>query len=336
MSMAIHSLLSRDAPSNATATLDSFSEEIKCYNLPYGILGFISHVLTYYTIVCLWFGRKPLWPFSRVSYSRFDLALGGIGLLVSTLLSIVTIIRCREAWQLLVIAIWKMSMSLLNGVTAVHVAILFTMKKIRLKRERKKRPGASREASEDSAVTVVSKDATGEQSAVEEKDEEAAKDGKGEDEKDGDSAPGQESETPISVAIDPLKWVAWWILLYIPGMFAGIVGLMALVVKARDHAGVRKLTAGFYTIVGAGALVVGLGIVCRLRKQNDLGQPERAKRIIVGGLVWIVGSFSILAVFYSDWALGMMAGNLSGLPSGDNSALYWTYWISKRLPMFSL
>lgn len=40
-------------------------------------------------------------------------------------MSIVTIVRCRNTWQLLVIAIWKLSMSLLNGITAIHVALLF-------------------------------------------------------------------------------------------------------------------------------------------------------------------------------------------------------------------
>jgi len=122
----------------------------------------------------------------------------------------------------------------------------------------------------------------------------------------------------------------------IPGMFAGIAGLMSLVVKAKDHAGIRKLTAGFYTIVGAGTLIVVLVVIYRVRSQGDLGTPEKAKRIILGGLLWLVGSFSILSVFYSDWSLGMMTGNLNGLPSGDNSALYWTYFVAKRLPMFSL
>ena len=39
---------------------------------------------------------------------------------------------------------------------------------------------------------------------------------------------------------------------------------------------------------------------------------------------------------YSDWALGMMTGNISGLPSGDVAPLYWSYFVGKRLPMLSL
>jgi hypothetical protein len=57
------------------------------------------------TILCLWFGRKPLWPFSRIHFSQLDLVLGIVGLGVTT-------------------AVWKLDVSLLNGVTAVHVAVL--------------------------------------------------------------------------------------------------------------------------------------------------------------------------------------------------------------------
>ncbi len=40
-------------------------------------------------------------------------------------MSIFTIVNCKDTWQLLVIAIWKLSMSLLNGVTVrLHVAIM--------------------------------------------------------------------------------------------------------------------------------------------------------------------------------------------------------------------
>ena len=166
----------------SAAALESLKEEIKCYSLPYGALGFVSHVLTYYTIACLWYGRKPLWPFSRVTFSRFDLALGGFGLLISTLLTIVTIVRCKDTWELLVIAIWKMGMSLLNGVTAVHVAGLFILEKIRLKRAKKQK---QREGSEASDTT--------------------------DHEKEGGAA--TDKEAPIEVVIDPMRRVFWWIIL---------------------------------------------------------------------------------------------------------------------------
>lgn len=314
--------------STSTDALESLSEEIKCYSLPYGALGFASHILTYYTIICLWFGRKPLWPFSRVSYSWFDLALGGIGLLISTLLSIVTIVRCKNSWELLVIGVWKMAMSLLNGITAIHVACMVILKKRRMKRRRREASGSSSDG-----------DAVGDEAQVEKSGEVAAVvgDEPGIGVRDGserDRDADHEAEVPIKVVLNPMRWVSWWVILYIPGMFAGVVGLMALVVKDhRSHPGVLKLTAGFYVVVGAGILVVVAGMLYRLRSADD---AATARRLVFGGLIWVVGTFSVLAVFYSDWALGIMTDNIGGLPSGDAAALYWTYWISKRLPMFSL
>ncbi|KAJ3535627.1 hypothetical protein NMY22_g6403 [Coprinellus aureogranulatus] len=310
--------------STSIDSLESLSEEIKCYSLPYGALGFASHVLTYYTILCLWFGRKPLWPFSRVSYSWFDLALGGIGLLISTLLSIVTIVRCKNSWELLVIGVWKMAMSLLNGITAIHVAVMVILKKRKMKRARRRE--ASGSSSDGGDEVQVEK---GEEIPGNVRNEPGAG-----DHDEGDRDRDVEAEMPIKVVLNPMRWVSWWVVLYIPGMFAGVVGLMALVVKDHKvHPGVLKLTAGFYTVVGAGVLVVAAGVLYRLRNAED---GPTARRLVFGGLIWMVGTFSVLAVFYSDWALGMMTDNIPGLPSGDASALYWTYWISKRLPMFSL
>ena len=41
----------------------------------------------------------------------------------------------------------------------------------------------------------------------------------------------------------------------------------------------------------------------------------------------------IFAVLYSDWALGVITGNLAGAPSRDIKAIYWTYFVAKRLPV---
>lgn len=120
----------------------------------------------------------------------------------------------------------------------------------------------------------------------------------------------------------------------VPMMFAGIVGVMTLAVKNIENRAVVKLTAGFYAVVGTGILIVVAGLLYRIRNAEESGTT--ARKIVFGGLIWVVATFSILAVFYSDWALGMMTDNITGLPSGDTAALYWTYWISKRLPMFSL
>ncbi|KDR77317.1 hypothetical protein GALMADRAFT_139310 [Galerina marginata CBS 339.88] len=239
--------------------------ELHCYSLPFGALGFISHVLTYYTIACLWFGRKPLWPFQKIANSKLDLILGALGISLCIIMSIVTMIKCKNTWQLLVIAVWKLSMSLLNGLTALHVAILVVN-------------------NPDDDVQMKSKTA------------------------------------------------AWWIVLYIPGMIAGMIGLMSLVTKVAGQVPeILDLTIAFYSVIGA-SLVVGIlsmMIICWWGG----GSPGK---VAGAGFIVTLILFLVLSAFYSDWCLGIMLDNLIGTPSSDSSGFYWTYFIAKRLTMFSL
>ncbi|KAJ3515613.1 hypothetical protein NLJ89_g1651 [Agrocybe chaxingu] len=239
------------------------AHELKCYNLPFGALGFISHVLTYYTIACLWFGRKPLWPFKPITNSKTDLILGFVGISVCIVMSVITMIKCKNTWQLLVIAVWKLSMSLLNGLTGLTVAVM-----------------------------VVSQ---------------------------------KEGEVLKS------KVAMWWVLLYVPGMMAGMTGLMDLVVKVAPFIpDIMRLTIAFYLVVGAGLIVgvIAMIIICWWGG----GAPGK---VAATGIAVTLGLFLVLSAFYSDWCLGIMLDNLIGTPSSDASAFYWTYFVAKRLTMFS-
>jgi len=221
-------------------------------------------VLTYYTIVCLWYGRKPLWPFKKLNNSKFDLVLGSVGVGLCIVMSLITIVNCRNIWQLLLIAIWKLSMSLLSGLTALHVAIM-----------------VFNNPEHDLIKTHHS---------------------------------------------------AWWVTLYVPGMLAGMIGLMNLVVKVADRTPeLLSLTIAFYCVVGAALVVTIVYSICVLW----LGGGAPLKVLGTGCLITIA-SFVVLSAFYSDWALGIMLDSLLGTPSGDNSGLYWTYFIAKRLTLFSL
>ena len=253
-------------------------------------MGFVSHVLTYYAIGCLWAARSPLWPGRRVKHNGFDLLLGILGLALSSGLAIFTIVSCKNSWQLLVIAVWKMSMSLLNGFTAIHAAHLAM--------------------------------------------------------KDGYKAVAHPEKTawwivlcmyalPSQTLIGELTFLP---LLDVPGMFAGISGLMSLVVQHLDSIGLRKLTIAFYSIIGIGVLIILIGmlrgVVFRKAKSKDV-DGEEVLLWGMGGVGFSFILFTILAAFYGDWALGMLVHNLIGLPSGDNSGLYWSYWVAKRLTLFS-
>lgn len=101
----------------------SLSEEIKCYSLPYGGIGFLSHILTYWALFWLGFGRKPYWPCSKLSAGLFDLFLAFIQTVISIAIAGYTIHRCQNRWQFVLIAVWKVVLSLEVGIFGFSAAI---------------------------------------------------------------------------------------------------------------------------------------------------------------------------------------------------------------------
>ncbi|KIJ57272.1 hypothetical protein M422DRAFT_149965 [Sphaerobolus stellatus SS14] len=260
----------------------SLPEEVKCYSLPYGVLGVTSHILTYYTLVCLWKGRQPFLPWKQINNGRFGLLLSATGLIISVSLAAYTMDKCRNNWQLLVIAVWKLSMSLLSGLTSLHVAFI-----------------AWRSGEYEERRRLESEKA------------------------------------------------AWWIVLYIPGVIAGMTGITSLIYQNKSNQAVLRLTIGFWCIVSAGLVVFSLLAMdhcCKIRRkpetEEQVSESDSAKLKVKGvvqmglGGLWVCGVlFIILAALYGDLVLGFLSHNLIGLPSGDNAGLFWSYFVAKRLSM---
>jgi len=113
-----------------------------------------------------------------------------------------------------------------------------------------------------------------------------------------------------------------WVLLYLPGMIVGFVGLASLIIQ--NWSGHSKLHTITYVFSG---VMVFFGLVFSLLVSGFGG-------MWVAPFFWFA-VFAGLAALYGDWALGAMVDNLLGMPSGDSSCLYWSYFILKRLTMFS-
>lgn len=93
---------------------------LACYGIPYGGLGFLSHALTYYTIVCLFFGKKPLTPWRPVKETgKFGIITGLVGALAGAILAIYTTAKCHAYWQLVFMGIWKFFFSTFNGLVGL-------------------------------------------------------------------------------------------------------------------------------------------------------------------------------------------------------------------------
>ncbi|TFK68121.1 hypothetical protein BDN72DRAFT_911884, partial [Pluteus cervinus] len=265
--------------------------EMACYSLPYGGLGFTSHVLTFYTIFCLWRGVSPFWPVRQVRYSKFDLILSSIGLTTSSGMAIYTLVKCRNSWQLLTIGVWKLTVSLLNGITSLNVAVLVFKASRKAKRRAK---AAALEAEETGSPERTS-------------------------EKVGDSnKPSAYFTMPnLDVTFD-------WIFLCALGAFAGMAGIMSLAIPQMHNHKVLGLTIGFCGFMGFN-FVISLVIV--------IAEGEGPFTTLFAFLGVAVPVFSIVGPLYADWMLGVLVGNLAGLPTKDNAAFYWTYFIAKRLTM---
>ena len=156
---------------------------------------------------------------------------------------------------------------------------------------------------------------------------------------------GYQESTASASEKKEYRKVLWWLLLYVPGVVAGMAGLMSLVFKeigrnahvkiiTEVFGGVIVSLAGIMLIVYWCALCCGSG---RKQVHNSSMEDLGKNTVAIGVMVFVVAgsATSVLAAFYSDWILGAIAGNLVGLPSGDIAPLYWGYILAKRLPFFS-
>src|SRR5271156_1507514 len=64
------------AAENGTV-LDANDKEMESkfgqYSLPYGVFGAISHILTYYVILCHYYGRRPTMPWKHLKKQLFNM-----------------------------------------------------------------------------------------------------------------------------------------------------------------------------------------------------------------------------------------------------------------------
>ena len=106
------------SPGNGT-----ISDEIQCYALPFGGLGILSHVLTYYTAILLSLGRKPLPPWSPLKHSPIDTIICLSSMALTVVLTGFTISSCRNAWPFVLLSFWKLTLSFSINAMGLTAAI---------------------------------------------------------------------------------------------------------------------------------------------------------------------------------------------------------------------
>jgi hypothetical protein len=102
-------------PTNAT----TLQYHIQIYAIPYGVLGFVSHALTFYVIMCHLLGRRPLLPWQNLEKTTWNIVLVTLSSFISVILSAVTLARTRGSQPLMILAGTQLVLGVI--VDAVHV-----------------------------------------------------------------------------------------------------------------------------------------------------------------------------------------------------------------------
>jgi hypothetical protein len=231
---------------------EQLQDEIQCCALPYGAIGLLSHVLTYYKIYMLTIGHSSLLPWKKLKLPKWDLVLSVTGLILGFAFTIHTMVQCKQRWQFMLTAVWKATLSISVGALSVHASVM----------------------------------AWG----------------------------GGAGYSPSLRLL---------LIIYVIGTIIGLAGLFSLVVLAWGERIIFISTCVFGGIVGVAVLIVCGFMSCGC---HFMGTSIATCLILLGGS----------SALYSDWVLTSITGSVVRLPSRDTTALYFAYFMGKRLPLLVL
>jgi hypothetical protein len=113
---------------------------------------------------------------------------------------------------------------------------------------------------------------------------------------------------------------------WICGCVTGCVGLITIVL---NHDQINHqfylVSCVFGGIVFAGVLI-GWCMCCAGEKENGC----------LIAILWPLIGCCTLGLFWMDWSLGTILGNLAGVPSESAAPIFWSYIIVKRLGLLSI
>ncbi|KAK3942814.1 hypothetical protein QBC46DRAFT_378898 [Diplogelasinospora grovesii] len=343
---------------NGTNTI---KEEIHCYALPFGAIGFASHVMTYLTVLCLSLGRNPLMPWQRLQHRQFNLIVASMGLAISFPMTVLTMIRCRNSWSFILIAVWKLVLSLTLTSMTIHAARMI------IDRPRKKKTGGTGGKEEEDALSLISSTVTystngqhhhtyrpgynapngsnpylnshnttgytGYSNSLYESSGRSIM-GNGNTEEGEEVERAAYDDTPFDQTYKAqFKNIWWWAAFYFLGAIIGFVGVMNIVGKnMATSKDLRIVTGVFGGLVLAIVILVFLVICLVMDDSGLLGKIGIGCLTGSGVAVFVL---TVLFAFYTDWVLAALAEDMVGYPSSENAVFYWSYFAAKRLPMFS-
>lgn len=302
--------------------------EIQCYALPYGSIGIVSHLLTYWTVAWMGVGRSPIWPFHHMDSGKFDMALSTVSLLTCIPLASISIHRCRLSWHFVLIGVWKLITSVTQSCVAIHRALLIHK---------------ATTPTSDTAILLQNTTPHLQQTQYQPAGSQPTQQRPGLYKQSNVTQTSffhsSDNLPPEAHAKKPDLTPLYWLILYYLGTITGMVGLGALVIADfRQNYYVRCLTYGFIAIVVVLALTTGFYWYKRNLENSQGGYVALRSAYIYtfgGSFMTALAAFGFFSALYSDLVLGAIAGNWAGFPGNGNEILYWAWFAAKRIPMFS-
>ncbi|KAF2096164.1 hypothetical protein NA57DRAFT_78934 [Rhizodiscina lignyota] len=305
--------------------LGGLIEEIRCYDLPYGGLGILSHLLTYYSVICIGIGRVPLWPRDLLRHGRVDIFISVIFFLMSGAVSVFAMDKCANRWQFICIGVWKETMSVTTAAVTGHRSYILIREHMKQEKEKERRgrhyrsnrSGRSRRVDQTLDVSNVQVY----------------------------RSPSHHCKDSWSSKV-PSQAPLFWLIPYVLGVIVGMTGLLSIVTQTYESMEAIKQLTLFYgfVLLAYGLLAAGYKLMAPLLR-NDQGEENRdgwevvavpfvrGLRSISSFFIVLITVFVGVAAIYSDLVLAVIAGNWSGNEDLSDERLMIVWFIAKRLPL---
>jgi hypothetical protein len=351
------SLTNGSTSTNKTETLNKIRDSVQCYALPYGGLGFASHVMTYYCIVVNAYGRKPLTPWKKQQYQLFNVIVGFLQLIGTTISGTLTVTRCRGTSQLQLLGIWMVLTSGASSIAAILGHGRWMCAGSRQPDGFPMVPPAPPDYNPNGFDPALPPQAFG-NSGYQYNDP-----SKPQFTPHYYTAPQAEQIIPRAPIVRRLfskdttdyklngnrygQWVSWGsiITIWLAGCIIGLIGSISIAVAVWNEVGrVKSITEWFFLPPG---VMIGITIlICCCGgsgRKPEHGPREFTETDIEGLWAWMKWTYKVCLFFlvfmlvYMDWLLAAVTNNWAGVPSKldkGGKILYWVYFICKRLALF--
>jgi hypothetical protein len=247
--------------------------EIKCYALPFGAVGIISHLLTDWTIAWMVVGKAPLWPGHYMHSYLFDMFLAGLSLCTCVPIASITIHRCRLSWHFVLICIWKLVTSISLACVTLHRCLIIRTEEKQKKQETQRQNNFELPCRHQYQLVTNPAYHNGMYSQA----GNPFHDSQGEVNKSNQS--NKKTQAPL-----------WWLILYLAGTIVGMVGLCSLLYSTFRHdPTIRKLTYAF------GGTITIIPICVAIYWYNHHLQKSKGGRKAYQKAFWQVLGGSVIA-----------------------------------------